>query len=262
MKKVKNFFKNFWSFYRLTGVGTNVRGAGRKISPFAVTMFATFLSCFTAFMHLGSSYMFGLGLVACMLAISIGQATYDKTALISVAPFSPKQRVAFSFLTMLLNMLIFITAINAITWIVFLTIALIVFCITRGNIFITEFAEIMQPTPISPYGAGTLVLVFFIIFFAALALSHIDKSKTRTICSVAFFGVSEVIALSIANACGFAAQQGQGVIQNFFLEVDLVNTIDKLNHPWIVIAVLAVIVAALFAVALWLIIKRHKSTDL
>lgn len=262
MNKVKNFFKDFWNFYRLTGNGLNLKAQGRRFSSFSLILVLSFLTSMLSMIHLDSSELFAFCLAASFIAMNIGQVSYDKTALFSVAPFSPRQRVVFTYLTVLLNALAFVAIVTVFGWAIVLIWALIAFCVSGENIFVTQLFTEENAEYVSANGAGVLILLFVILFFGTLALSHINNNKCRAVAAVSFFAANEILALSIANACGFAAQRGQGVIQNFFGSVDIMTTVDKLDYPWLLLTVLGVLAALSVGLSLWLVIRRHKSSNL
>ena len=258
MNKIKKQFKDFWNFYRLLNYGYNVRESNRSMG---VCYLIAALCAVASMLHFGSA-SFSILVVFLVIVWSVGRATFDKTSFISLSPFTPAQRVAFTYLTILFSAVLFAVLIAAVTLVLISVIALIVFCIDGSNFFVTEkiFAKFGALTFTT--GGGILALTYAILALSTLALVHIDNKKIRNIVSVSF-GVSyEVMLLIIANVCGFAAQRGQGVIKPFFFMVNLYEAADKLNYPWITFTVLGALSAAAFGVALWLVIKRFGSTKL
>ncbi|MDE7163779.1 MAG: hypothetical protein K2O44_06915 [Clostridia bacterium] len=255
MNKVKKQFKDFWNFYRLTIYGNNQK---ETVKLFSFPTLIAFVVAFLANIHLGTSAAFGFVLVTSLIAVHVGRVTFDKTALISVAPFSPAQRVVFTYLTMLLNALFFFTAVSVCSAVVILILAFIDFCITGDSVIFKS--SIWEQTFISPNAVGVAILSALIIFFAAIVLSHIDKTKIRNIATGVFFALNEALMLTVINIVGLSTQSG-GVRRGFFLSIDL-EMVDKLAHPWILLLVLGIIAAAVAGVSVWMVIKRHKSSKL
>lgn len=255
MDKVKKQFRDFWSFYKLAYLGVDYKDTAKSLG-FVYAL--VFITAFLSILHFNMFSVYGFVLVLGILATNMGRATCDKTSLISVAPFTPVQRIVFSYLTILLNVIFFAAAVSAIGLIVVSIIALVNFSISGENVFSNGTLEEI----VSPNTAGVAVLFCAIIFFASLALSHIDKRKTRNIAAGVFFAVNEAIILTITNVCGFAAQRNSGKMQIFFMSFDMNKELDKLAHPWIVLVILGVVAAVLFGVSLYLIIKRHRSSKI
>lgn len=255
MDKVKKQFRDFWAFYKLAYLGVDYKDTAKSLG-FVYAL--VFITAFLSILHFNMFSVYGFVLVLGILAANMGRATCDKTSLISVAPFTPAQRIVFSYLTILLNVIFFAAAVSAIGLVVISIIALVTFCTTGENVFLDGTFE----EPVSSNAVGVAVLFCAIIFFASLALSHIDKRKTRNIAAGVFFAVNEAIILTITNVCGFAAQRNSGKKQIFFMSFDMNKELDKLAHPWIVLVILGVVAAVLFGVSLYLIIKRHRSSKI
>lgn len=106
-----------------------------------------------------------------------------------------------------------------------------------------------------------MLLLSVIALIVTLTVTYIEKNKTRNIVAGLYLAASEFTALALANVCGRAAAE-EGNARKFYFSQHLLLTVDEVKNAWIILVVLGVISAALFAVSLWLVIKRNKSSEI
>ncbi|MDE6690785.1 MAG: hypothetical protein K2K04_02335, partial [Clostridia bacterium] len=152
MDKIKKQFKDFWAYYRLLRYGANAsdRAAYRKFLPLILVIVIGAMIIVTQVSSSGDTFRFSMFLpFLCGMSIATGKVTAFRPSLIGVSPYTPKQRIAFSYIATLIR-----TVIATVIWTVFmivlmLLLALVVFVLTGENVFVAE--EITEKV-ISGYG--------------------------------------------------------------------------------------------------------------
>ncbi len=272
MDKIKKQFKDFWTYYRLLRYGAN---ASDK-SGYKKFIILIMILAFGIIIVMGQISSAGttlrtsvfLPVLGCS-AVATGVVTAYRPSLLNVSPFTPRQRIVFSYLATLLRAII-ITVIWTVGMIVLmLFLALIVFVITGENVFVVEESAENAVRAISSYGYAHEILTWILFAFSAYAISHIDSRKVRNIVLVCFFAGLEIAVLILVNACGFAKQNydiaagvNQGRVNAFFFGSDVAVTIGYLASPWVVIVVEAVLAVAAIAASLYASVMRYKSSKI
>ncbi len=274
MDKIKKQFKDFWAYCRLLKYGANQTDK-TNIRKMIVVMMVAFVCGMIILGQIASSggalrfTIFPLFLCAMSIATGIVTSSVYRPSLIGVSPYTPKQRIIFSYLATLLRAII-ITVIWTLAMIAFiLVIALIAFVISGENIFVAEEGAESVARVISTYGYVHEVLIWIIFAFSAYAISHLNSKKVRNIVLVCFFVGIEILVLILVNSCGFAKQNydiatgvNDGVREVFFLGSDVAVTIAYLARPWVVIVVEAVLAVAAIAASVYCSVQRYKSSKI
>lgn len=273
MDKIKKQFKDFWAYYRLLRYGANAsdRTNYRKFLPMLIVIVAC------GFIILGQvSAPYSLRITMflpflCGVSIATGKVTSSafSPSLIGVSPYTPRQRVVFSYLATLLRAIIFTVIWTVFMIAIMLVIALIAFVISGENVFVAEEGAASTARAISSYGYAYEFLLWIICAFSAYAISHLNSRKVRNIVVICFFVGLEILVLILVNACGLAEQEykiaagiNDGLVKNFWLASEVSVTIDYLAQPWVVIVVEAVLCVAAIAVSLYASIMRYKSSKI
>lgn len=269
MDKIKKQFKDFWAYYRLLKYGANAsdRAAYRKFLPLMIAVIIGIMVLIGQVSSTGDTFRFSMFLpFLCGISIATGKVTALRPSLIGVSPYTPKQRIVFSYLATLLR-----TIVATVMWTVLmiacmLLMALFVFVLTGENIFVVEDGV---DRAISGYGYAHVFLAWLVLAFSSYAISHLNGKKARNISLVCLFVGLEILVLVLVNACGFAKQNydigmgtNDGLRQAFFLGCDVATTIEYLAHPWVVIVVEAVLCATAFAASVYCSILRYKSSKI
>lgn len=269
MDKIKKQFKDFWAYYRLLKYGANAsdRAAYRKFLLLMIAVGIGIMVIIGQVSSYGDTFSVSMFLpFLCGLSIATGKVTAFRPSLIGVSPYTPKQRIVFSYLATLLR-----TIVATVIWTVFmivlmLLLALFVFVLTGENVFVVEDGV---EKVISGYGYAHVFLAWLILAFSSYAVSHLNGKKARNISLVCLFVGLEILVLVLVNACGFAKQNydiemgtNDGLRQAFFLGCDVATAIDYLAHPWVVIVVEAVLCVAAFAASAYCSVLRYKSSKI
>lgn len=268
MNKIKKQFKDFWAYMRLLKYGANQsdKTSFRRFLPliFAVTFGIIII---LSHMSIDNSlrvtvfmpFLFGM-------SVATGIVTSFRPSLIGVAPYTPKQRIVFSYLATLLRAIIATVLWSVIMFVCMLLFALAIFMFTGQNIFTVK--NEVYPA-ISAYGTAHSALVWVILVFAGYAIAHLNSRKARNISAVCVFAGLEILTLVLVNLCGRAEQMhniatgvNDGLVQPFFISSDVSVTIDYLARPWVVIVVEGVLAAAAFAASLYASVMRYKSSKI
>lgn len=265
MNKIKSQFKDFWAYFRLTRYGApNDANNGSRQHIFLLVgacatvlavMFQTGMGGDTVALDFAAAFFVGA-------AIGIGITTSIKPSLLSVAPFSPKQRVVFSYLSAILMALIAFVFYIIVVLAFMLVVAFFAYISTGLNIFIAAEDDIISYATSGWYDAFAAIY-FFYMFFTSFAISHIDRQKYRNIATVIWFVVTEALTLVLINCCADAYNRavfndytGRHSIEIFSL---LYTEYDYLAHPWVPVLVLGVLTVGVMGLSVWLSIKRHRS---
>lgn len=259
MEKIKNQCKAFWNYFLLMRCGANNADATKSMRRWMLTLIVTIIAIMTIFSQAGIEITFYAEWFIAA-AIVTGATTAIRPSALSVAPFSPKQRIVFSFLSTLLMALIFTVIIFLLQFVFFCIIAFIAFCVDGENLF----AEMGQATFYSAYGNAFIVLMLTLFFFAAYAIFHLNKGRNMAIAAISFFALMEIFILIMTNVCGNAwIQDAIGIPENsyyqFYGAADVPAIIGELAQPWVPILVLCIANVLAIAAAVLLTIRRFKS---
>jgi len=256
MNKIKKQFKAFWAYFCLTERGAGTVETGKRMRGYVWSLLIIIVAFIVPAMQMGLGFSVYEGVVL-GAAMGVGICTAVKPSALSVAPFSPKQRMVFSFLSVLLMSLIAIAFIFAISMVFVLFIAFIAFCINGENIF----ASALPTEYYSAYGNAFTILSFTLIFFAVYAIFYMERKRNVTIASIVFLVATEIFTLVMTNLCG-NARNSQIVPLNEFHFCTYSNVpveIDYLNAPWGPILLLSILNVLAIAAAVFMTIRRFKS---
>lgn len=273
MDKIKKQFKDFLTYFRLLKYGANSTDKAnyRKFVPL---MIAVFFGIMVILGQMSPSYTLRFTMFLpflCGTAIATGVVTSPayQPSLLGVSPYTPRQRIVFSYLATLLRAIIFTLIWTAAMIAIILIIALFAFAFTGENVFVAEEGTGNAVRAISSYGNAHEVLSWAFMIFAAYTISHINSKKVRNIATVCLFVGAEILVLLLVNACGFAEQRylietgvNDGVTNAFFFGSEVSVTIDYLAQPWIVIVVEAVLCVAAIAASVYTSVLRYKSSKI
>ena len=208
------------------------------------------IGCVCAYSQMNVSFTFFAGAFV-GAAMGLGMGTAVRPTALSVAPFSPKQRMVFSFLSSIC-IAVMISLVYLAAMVVFsLLVALIAFCVSGENIMAYE------PMGLSAYGIAFTLLTIALFFFATYAIFHLERRRNITIASIVFVVLMEVFALVIVNMCAKAAPHVTS--SSFVIYAPVPELIALLNAPWVVIVVLGVFNALAIAACIFLTVRRFKS---
>ena len=257
MNKIKKQFVAFWQYFRLIRCGANTVEQSKRVRNWLPALIIMMIAIATVLAQTGISLSFYaewfIG-----AAIAIGVITSDRPSALSVAPFSPRQRIIFTFLSTLLMALIFMAIILAAQMIFLCIIAFIAFCVDGENLF--ESAGNIEGY--SAYGNAYIALIVLLFFFAAYAIFHLERGRNLTIATLVFFAVMEVLALVMTNICGNAAAVGITSPEygyHFYGAAHVPEQIDGLALPWVPILVLCIADVSAIAAAVFMTVRRFKS---
>ncbi len=258
MDKIKKQFKDFWQYFKLVERGAGTSETGKRFRGYIPSLLIMIFAVIVLFAQMGLDLPLFAG-VLMGAAMGIGISTAIKPSALSVAPFSPKQRMVFSFLSTLLAALIAFLFIVAISAVFLLIIAFIDFCIYGENMFSTFPSSV----PYSAYGNAFGVLVFTLFFFAAYAIFHLERKRNVVITSVIFFVLMEVFALVMTNLCINAVPEVHPMMYNsassFSAYADVRRLITCLSLPWLPILFLCIFNVAAIAASVIMSVRRYKS---
>ncbi len=246
MKAIKRQFKEFWLYFKCVRKGINSgNGTLNKQNIFAVVTVIIVVIMFSMQTGLSDSgFSFDILRASFIgVALGVGLIAAIKPSLLSVAPFSPKQRVVFSFITTAL-----LAIICCVVWIAFIlaffsVIGLLAFIFTGENIFVIG-EEIIKT---SAYYDDWDTLFGIYMWLSVYAISFLQGAKRRNIVFVVWFAVTEALILVLVNVCNAAAQSGAG---RFVFSAPVYEQIDCLALPWLPVLITGILAAFAFAASL------------
>lgn len=255
MQFLKEQLRDFWQFfkmYRHSGSASSKMRFRKYIYLLVVSIFAFFLIS----AHLAGPGSFTLSYpLACFIgiAIGVGYASNTKPTIISVSPFSPKQRTVFGYLLCIVYVIIFTVFMIVITILFLLIIALFAFLATGENILIIE-ESIIQTS-----ARGDLIYFFIglCFFFSVYTISHIGSRKIRNIAITIWFMVAETLMLVFVNVVSTASNHG--VYPGFSFTADVLINIDKLAHPWVPLLIAGLLTLVAFGTSVYTSYNCHRS---
>lgn len=193
-------------------------------------------------------------------AFGVGVNARIKPSFTSVAPFSPKQRIVYSYLSTILVAIIACVFWTVITMAFAGIIGLIAFLASGENIFIASEDIIKK----SAYYNGYDVLFGLYMWLSVYALSFIPRTKYRNIAFAVWFAVNEALALVLVNVCyqAYAAQAGMEAYRGFMFAAPIYEQMDYLAHPWVLLLIMGILAAAAFAASLVMSIRYFRTTKI
>lgn len=254
MNKIKKQFKDFWAYFRFYRFGANSAEAGKKFKKIIVALITLIIGVIILFVQLNMNLDFIIG-VMLGVALATGLITSIRPSALSVAPFSPKQRMIFSLLSGLL-LGVYICAIYlAVIWVLIGFIALIEYCVTGLNMF-EGFTYV---TPLPAYGVAFNILFVTLMFFGTYAIFHLERRRNINIAEILFVIGLIVFTSIVQSACesAIAAQSGNIMWWSY-----PARDIVYLYAPWVVILLLGIFNALAIAASVFLTIRRYKSDNI
>lgn len=257
MDKIKKQFKDFWQYFKLIERGAGTSEAGKRLRGYIPSFIILIFALIAVYSQMGLTFSIFAG-IPIGAAMGVGITTAIKPSALAVAPFSPKQRVIFSFLSTLLAALIAFLFIAVFSIIGFSFIAFIVFCVEGEN----AFTSIPSAEPYSAYGHAFGALVSSLFFFVTYAIFHMERKRNIAIASAIFFALMEVFALVMINLCIQAVKEVHPYMYNsssFTMYMGVRTWIHYLSMPWLPILFLCIFNAAAIAASVVMSIRRYKS---
>lgn len=248
MSFIKNNLKDFWLYYK--AVFNSPSKDFKKYFPALIIVMTVLMA--SAFANLISGLGFNILVIfPAAVAMRMGYCVTNKPSLVSVAPFSPKQRVVFSYLSMILRSLIIAVLYLSVMILTMLIIALGIFIFTGENVFVIEDISYRVSVWAGLYEAVSGLFLFFSVY----AISHVESTKHRNIASVCW-GVFCLIMIVILRV--YTNRVGESY-ESEVLSGGFYKLIDHLDNPWLPATLAAVLAAIALAVSIYLSIKVHKS---
>lgn len=260
MNGFKKQWKEFWAFYRLSGYGMPVEADRMffgKDSIFSTILFLGIILNGIQTSIMGDHMTISISLfMLTIVGVATGVTTRNKIALVNVAPFTPRQRVAFVFLATIVRSTIAMLILAAAGIVIMLFVTLVVFLATGENVLVVGGNEIAGGTFYSAYGESLNSMIALGLFFALFALAHMNNVKARNMSAIGFVGGLFVATAILNTVLGNRAKGGKF---NVYVFGDTYVWIDSLAHPYIPLIVCGVLCAVALALAVYAVIKRYKS---
>ncbi len=252
MNAIKRQFVDFFNYMRLSRCGVNANASRQKISRNIILyiLFFVVIAFVLSQTTSGVDFIFGAmigGFLGASLRASI------KPSAMSVAPFTPKQRMIFSFLSSVIIGLFYAFLILIVSIIMVLFMALVLFLITGENLLVFE-ASVTQEF-YSAYGYAYEMLLAVFVYFALYAISNLTNNRARIISGVSLILTLETFSLIMANVCG----NFEYSFYSFRIYCDVAENITTLSMPWIPILILSIASALAIAAAVAITIMRYKT---
>ena len=264
MKTAMNKFlhNSFFSYLRMTGVFTRVPPArGKDAVETIITIFATLLVIGALSMMspgLGNDtiflFRFETYLAAMIYGVSISMGTNrrKKPSLINLAPIGYKKRVAYSFLSSLITLIVSLAMIMAIFLSAYLLTALIALAVT-GNWVIEIYTLFELYSALSAQGWLFIAFCFVLLYGAGMLISYIKNKETRFVLSFAVPVAMLIFALSIVNV----AAAGHGFVTSW----NLALFFEKLPLSWLWLTAVGVIALGICAFSVIYALKSEKPKE-
>lgn len=262
--KIKKQFKDFLLYYKLTKVGANASD-GSVFKSNAVLFFSVIVVCaftFILFLINTESDVISIsGFVyfipfASGAAIGSGMLTTIKPSMLSVSPFTPRQRVVFCYLAAIVRAIALFLFSLVCVIIALLLIGCISSLVEGRWVFVAELDGVVEYDT-SVYESMFMLLLGIIFFFSFLAIGHMDNMKHRNISAILFVAVTLTLSLIVVNICGDAMGY-----TSFRFGINLTDGFNAMRAPWAVLIVEAVFAALAIAASVFFVRKRFASTEI
>lgn len=256
MKAIKRQFVDFFNYFRMFRCcGINSNANRHKLGRTIVAYIFFFVALSLIMMQSGDFVNFFFGaMVGGALGVCL-QSSVRPSAL-SIAPFSPAQRVIFNFLCALIMALIWTLAITLFSFIVVLLLALLVFAVMGENVFVVEASSPEAAEYVySGYGVAYILLLSVFVYFAIYAICNLKTGRAKVISGVSLLVLLEIFSLIMVNLF----DKDLYTFYMFRFAADVPLHITELAHPWVPILILSVASALALAAAVFLSIRRFKS---
>lgn len=257
MKYIKGQIKDFWHYFKLYyRVRQTSSGKFRnEVYAFIALIFAIFIFYVQVNIGLNSFAINFFTAILCGSAFGMGMVARTKPSTLSVAPFSPKQRVVFAYLTAILNAIIYSLIFIAIMTVCMLLMALIAFLASGENVFVVSEEGVLDA---SKWSEMFYSLFELYLFFSIYAISHIERQRHRNIAITVWFVVSEALMLVLVNAIFRATYPGT---MHFVMFTAFATYIDNLANPWVPSLVVGILAAIAFIASVFISYRRHRSLN-
>ncbi|MDE7163780.1 MAG: hypothetical protein K2O44_06920 [Clostridia bacterium] len=259
MNKIKKQFKDFISYYKLCKYGVNLSDGEtvKSYIPVIVCIFASMLFMLLQFhiQRVQSAGVFAFSIeifyivFLCGGAMNIGITTRNKPSMLGVAPFTPRQRVIFSYIAALVKAtVVFVMCFAVMIFALFIA-GCLISAVLGEFIFVVEndFSEVMVYS--SRYTPAFNILLGVIFFFAYFAICNIDRAKYRNIAAVCFAVGMVILSTVFAYVCTPGA-----------VIMDINDCLDSLKYPWVVFIVQGVLAVGAIVASVFATIRRFKSS--
>lgn len=265
MQAIKKQFKDFWLYFRCFNKGissTSNSSSAMWFKENGFMLFALIVSVIFFTVHLnGSLNTFTFNIPMAFLAgaaFGVGASARIKPSLMSVAPFSPKQRVVFSYLSAELMAIICMVFYTLFIILIMCIIALLAFVFSGENIFV-----ISENVTHTSANFDLFVLFYMLYVWASVyAISHIKRRKYRNIAMAVWAVVTEALLLLFVNICNSLFLKQSGAAYEFAFMVELNDAINSLALPWLPALIMSLLALAAFAVSLVTSIRFYRSSDI
>ncbi len=263
MNAIVKQFKEFWLYFRLYSRTSNGESSRQLFKQRLYFFIVTIFSVTMVVSQVGSrpdGFTINMLLAFfCGSAFGAGYVTSIRPSLLSVSPFSPRQRIIFSYLAAVLYAVIACILYTLIMIVFILVVALIAFLATGENIFVVEESF----TTVSGWFNGFEVFFTLYMFFSLYAISYIERNRNRNIAATVWFVFTEAMTLLLVNSVNRAwSSANGGVVPSFVMGgADVPARMGALAFPWVPLLVMGILALLAFAASLYLSYRRHRSRN-
>lgn len=256
MNFIKEQLNDFWQYFKMFGhAGANA--SKTRFRHFLYLLFVVIISFIFASVHLYSTansttINYTIAFLA-GFAIGVGYQSNNRPTLLTVSPFSPKQRTVFNYLVSLVYTIIYTVFVVVIMILLILIMALVAFLVSGENIFTA--GEIIEQNSYWHDLLCDFTGLYF--FFSVYAVTHITKRKYRNIAITLWFVLNEVLMLVLVNVVNTASNGG--VYPGFAFTTPLSTAIDNLAHPWVPALIAGLMTAVAFGLSIFSSYTCHRS---
>lgn len=262
MNAILKQFKDFWLYFRMYSITSN-KDSGRQLFKQRVYFFIVVIISVTMLVSQvgsrpnGVSYNMFIAFL-CGSAFGAGYVTAIRPSLLSVSPYSPRQRIIFNYLSSLLYAIIASILYTVLMILFMLVVALIAFLVTGENIFVVE----EEITTVSNWFNGFEVFFALYLYFSIYAISYIERRRNRNIVATVWFVVTEALTLLLINSVNRAWYGNGDIVPSFvFGGADVPARMGALACPWVPLLIAGILTLLAFAASLYLSYRRHRSRN-
>ena len=183
--------------------------------------------------------------------MNIGMVTCQKPSQLSVAPFTPKQRIVFSYLAALVKAMVVFVLFFAVLILAVILAGLFISAVSGEFVFVVEGNINESIVYTSRYTPAFNFLAGVIFFFAYFAICNMNRAKYRNIAAISFAVGMVILSTVFINVCK------AGV---FVTEIN--SCLDNLKYPWVVYFVQGALAAGAIVASVFSTINRFKSSSI
>lgn len=268
MDKIKKQFKDFKNYYKLIRYGVNI-GNGETFKSYLPVLICLIIGIMVAYIQFlverfsgGFSIPMDVFILPFFIGatIGIGVVTLQKPSLISVAPFTPKQRKVFSYLAIFLRaIIIYVITVVAIIGVMFLVAC--IFSLYLGEfVFVVEGGLADSIVLPSPYEESFRMLFCATYFFATVAICNIGRATYRNIACISFTVATFIISFIFTAVNGYLMDIASETYVTYYFTIDLKAYFEFSKYPWISIVFLSITTVAAFILSVISVNRRFKNT--